>query len=85
MSICSTAQPKALLIGRKGAAAMIGQSLSKIDELVADGALEAVKANKRLLILVASIERYVAELPRATLKPYVRKPRDIEPAPLDAA
>ena len=43
--------------------------------------LEALKCNKRLLILVASVERYVAELPRATLKPHVRKPRDIGFAP----
>jgi hypothetical protein len=63
-----------LLTGRKGASAMLGdRSLSKIDELIAEGKLEAVKDGKRLLITVASIKAYAASLPRATLKPYTRK------------
>jgi hypothetical protein len=64
--------PEPLLIGRAGAAGMIGQSISKVDELIADGRIEAVKSGKRLLIVVTSLKSYAASLPRATLKPYVR-------------
>jgi hypothetical protein len=66
--------PEPLLIGRAGAAGMIGQSISKVDELIADGRIEAVKSGKRLLVVVASLKGYAASLPRATLKPYIRKP-----------
>jgi hypothetical protein len=68
--------PEPLLIGRAGAAGMIGQSISKVDELVADGRIDAVKSGKRLLIVVASLKTYAASLPKATLRPYIRKARD---------
>jgi hypothetical protein len=59
---------KPIAVRRPVAASMIGQGISKIDELVATGQVEARKSGKNLLIIVASLEAYIANLPLATLK-----------------
>jgi hypothetical protein len=70
MSNFDNPQLKAIVVRRRDAAVMIGQGVSKIDMLVATGQLEAKKSGRNLLILVASLERYVAGLPPASLKTY---------------
>jgi hypothetical protein len=57
-----------IAVRRPIAAIFIGEGVSKIDELVASGQIEARKSGKNLLILVKSLERYVANLPPAVLK-----------------
>jgi hypothetical protein len=61
---------KPLAVRRPVAAGMIGQGTSKLDELIATGQIEAVKSGKNLLVIVASLERYIAGLPPADLKSY---------------
>jgi len=60
----------AIAVRRHDAALMIGEGVSKIDMLVATGQIEAKKSGRNLLILVASLEAYVAGLPPAELKTY---------------
>ena len=59
---------KPLAVRRRVAADVIGEGVSKVDELVATGQIEARKSGKNLLIIYASLERYLAGLPVATLK-----------------
>jgi hypothetical protein len=57
-------------VRRRDAADLIGEGVSKIDELIAQRKIEAVKSGKNLLVIVASLERYIAGLPPAELKSY---------------
>jgi hypothetical protein len=59
---------KAIAVRRHDAAAMIGEGISKIDMLIATNQIQAKKSGRNLLILVESLERYVAGLPAAELK-----------------
>ena len=59
---------KPIAVRRRVAAAAIGEGVSKLDELIATGQIEARKSGKNLLIIVASLERYVEGLPLASLK-----------------
>jgi hypothetical protein len=59
---------KAIAVRRQDAAAMIGEGVSKIDMLIATGQIQGKKSGRNLLILVESLERYVAGLPSAELK-----------------
>jgi hypothetical protein len=65
---------KAIAVRRHDAAAMIGEGISKIDMLIATNQIQAKKSGRNLLILVESLERYVAGLPAATLKCNWKKP-----------
>jgi hypothetical protein len=47
---------------------MMGVGKTTLDRLIAEQLVDAVKCGKRLLILVASIERYLGSLPKAKLK-----------------
>ena len=60
--------PNPIAVRRSVAAAMIGEGTSKLDQLIATGQIEARKSGKNLLIIVASLESYVAGLPPAVLK-----------------
>jgi hypothetical protein len=53
------------------------KSRSEIYEAIADGKLDAVKDGHKTLITVASIERYIAALPRAKIG------ADLSAAPLE--
>jgi len=66
----NNASLKAIAVRRHDAAAMIGEGISKIDMLVATNQIQAKKSGRNLLILVASLEAYVAGLPPAELKTY---------------
>ena len=55
------------------AAATIGRGQRFIYEAIATGQIEAVKSNKRTLIVVASLHRYAARLPAAKIKPLLRR------------
>jgi hypothetical protein len=61
---------KPIAVRRPVAAAAIGSSTGKLDQLIATGQIEAVKSGKSLLIIVASLERYIASLPPAELQSY---------------
>jgi hypothetical protein len=66
--------PRPIAVRRRVAAAMIGEGTTKIDELIATRQIEARKSGRNLLILVASLEAYVAGLPVATLNSCYHKP-----------
>jgi hypothetical protein len=55
------------------AAAMIGRGERFVYEAIATGQIEAVKSDKRTLIVVESLRRYVAALPAAKIKPLTRR------------
>lgn len=58
---------KPLAARRRTAAKLLDVGTSKIDELIATNQIEARKSGKVLLIVYTSIERYLANLPRAVL------------------
>jgi hypothetical protein len=75
MSIQET-QLQPILVRIPEAAAMIGRGERFIYEAIATGLIEAVKSDKRTLIVVESLKGYVAKL-RATspakIKPITRR------------
>jgi len=64
-------QPLSVTIA--GATARCGINRTKLYELVGSGKLEAVKCGTRTLILVRSLDAYVASLPHAEM----REPRQL--------
>jgi hypothetical protein len=76
---------KPLVVRRPVAAAAIGQGTSKLDELIASGQIQAVKSGRNLLILVESLERYIASLPPAELKSYGNYKKPTTPVEPEAA
>jgi hypothetical protein len=69
-----------IAVRRRVAANLIGEGTTKIDELIATGQIEARKSGRNLLILVASLDAYVAGLPVATLNSCYKKPTAPEAA-----
>jgi hypothetical protein len=63
----------AILVTIPQAAAMIGRGTTFIYESLADGTIQAVKSNKRTLVLVQSLYDYAASLPAAKIKQTVRR------------
>jgi hypothetical protein len=59
---------KPLALRRKATARALSIGVSKVDELIATGNLDAVKSGKILLITMASVERYLNNLPKAELQ-----------------
>jgi hypothetical protein len=55
------------------AAAMIGRGTRFIYEAIATGQIEAVKSDKRTLVVVESLYRYARKLPHAKIKPLTRR------------
>jgi hypothetical protein len=55
------------------AAAMIGRGQRFIYEAIATGQIEAVKSDKRTLVLVSSLHKYVEKLKPAKIKPMTRR------------
>jgi hypothetical protein len=72
---------KAIAVRRRDAADMIGEGVSKIDMLISTGQIQAKKSGRNLLIIVESLERYVARLPPAELNAHsnYKKPAPVEP------
>jgi hypothetical protein len=62
--------PHPIVVRRLDACAMIGVGTSKLDYLISTGQIEAKKSGKNLLVIVASLERYIAGLPAAELKSF---------------
>jgi hypothetical protein len=54
------------------AAAMIARGQTFIYSAISDGRIEAVKSDKRTLVVVESLRRYAAALPPAKIKPSAR-------------
>ena len=65
--------PSPILCSIPDAAAMIGRGTRFIYEAIATDQIEAVKSNKRTLVVVDSLYRYAKNLPRATIKPLTRR------------
>jgi hypothetical protein len=65
-----------LLCSIKAAIAIIGRSERTIIDMIARGQLQAVKSDRRTLLVVQSLKDYVASLPRAkgTIDPSRRAP-----------
>ena len=57
------------------AAAMIGRGQTFIYGAIGDGKIEAVKSDKRTLVVVESLRRYAATLPPAKVRPLPKRPR----------
>jgi hypothetical protein len=60
------------LVPVKQASAAIGKSPRSIYQLMATGELQGVKSGRNTLVVYNSIKEYVAKLPPANIKPYVR-------------
>jgi excisionase family DNA binding protein len=71
MSAVATTKP--LAMRRKTAAKALGIGTTKLDELIAEGQIAALKCGKVLLILTSELERYVATLPAAQLNYHKHK------------
>jgi hypothetical protein len=61
------ADARPLAVRRKVAAKIIGIGTSKLDLMISDGTINALKAGKCLLILTSELERYLKTLPRAVI------------------
>jgi excisionase family DNA binding protein len=59
-----------LAFTKQEAAYALGCGITKVDELIGTKQLAAVKSGRRVLITTAEIERYLAELPPADIKPH---------------
>jgi len=55
------------------AAATIARGTRFIYEAIANGKIEAVKSDKRTLIVVESLRRYAKELPKAKITPMPKR------------
>jgi hypothetical protein len=58
-----------ILVSIPDAAAMIGRGITFIYAAIGDGTIQAVKSDKRTLVVVDSLRQYAAGLPRAKIKP----------------
>jgi hypothetical protein len=65
--------PGAIMVTIPQAAAMIGRGTTFIYQALADGTIQAVKSDKRTLVLVKSLYDYAAGLPAAKIKPAVKR------------
>jgi len=63
----------AILCSIPDAALMIGRSRGFIYEAISTGKIEAVKSDKRTLVVVASLHAYAAALPRAKIRPMAKR------------
>jgi hypothetical protein len=63
-----------ILVTIPQAAAMIGRGVTFIYAAIGDGTIQAVKSDKRTLIVVESLRRYAASLPPARIKPIAKRP-----------
>jgi hypothetical protein len=61
-----------ILVPVNQASAIISRSPRMVYEMMASGELKAVKSGRNTLILYDSIREYVAKLPPAKIKSYVR-------------
>jgi hypothetical protein len=57
------------------AAMMIGRGQTFIYAAIGDGRIEAVKSDKRTLVVVESLREYAKSLPRAKVKPILPRRR----------
>jgi hypothetical protein len=55
------------------AAAMIGRGQTFVYGAIGDGKIQAVKSDKRTLVVVESLREYAASLPLAKIKPTTRR------------
>jgi hypothetical protein len=67
------AQFPPILVRIPKAAETLGRGERFIYEAIATGLIEAVKSDKRTLVVYASLVRYAASLPPAKIKPITRR------------
>jgi hypothetical protein len=70
----NTVSMEPILVTIPQAAAMIGRGVTFIYTAIGDGTLQAVKSDKRTLIVVESLRTYAAKLPAAQIKPIAKRP-----------
>jgi excisionase family DNA binding protein len=58
------------------AAAVLSIGLTKLDQLIADGTIRAVKSGKITLVPTTELEKYLKNLPVATLREHSNMPAD---------
>ena len=63
-----------ILVPIPTAASMVGRGVTFIYGAIADGRIEAVKSDKRTLVIVESLRAYAASLPRAKIRPIYQPP-----------
>jgi hypothetical protein len=63
------------LVSIPRAAEMIARGQTFIYGAIGDGKIEAVKSDKRTLVVVESLRKYAASLPPAKIKPLTRRRR----------
>ena len=68
--------PPPILCRIPQAANMIGRCQRFIYEAIATGQIEAVKSDKRTLVVVESLRKYARELKPAKIKPMIRRRRE---------
>jgi hypothetical protein len=64
-----------ILVTIPQAAAFISRGTRFIYEAIATGQIEAVKSDKRTLVVVESLRSYAAALPPAKIKPLTKRPK----------
>ena len=65
-----------MLCSIQAAMKVLGRSERSIIDMIARGQIEAVKSDRRTLIVVHSLKHYVASLPKAKGTPNNYRPRD---------
>jgi hypothetical protein len=75
MSMSEEAPLPLILCSIPNAATMIGRGQTFIYGAIGDGTIEAVKSDKRTLVVVESLRRFAASLPPAKIKPLRRRRR----------
>lgn len=72
---CNVTTVEPLLCSVEAAMAIIGRGQTFILDAIATGKIQAVKSDRRTLIVIKSLHAYVASLPPAELKPDNRERR----------
>jgi hypothetical protein len=63
-----------ILVTIRQAASMIGRGVTFIYTAIGDGTIQAVKSDKRTLVVMESLRAYAASLPTAKTKPIAKRP-----------
>jgi hypothetical protein len=73
MNAMNNADITPILVPIPVASKMIGRGVTFIYQKIADGTLDAVKSDKRTLVVVDSLKSYAASLSPAKIRPITRR------------
>jgi len=77
--------PPKLLLDVEETSAAIGASRSTVYELIGAGALDARKLASKTVVTVESVEKFVASLPKAPIRPQGKRAKAAASANAEAA